>query len=52
MVAPVEQRKGQRGGFGGVEVGGQAGEGDGVQPLGDGGVVGDDQAPAGPPRDL
>jgi hypothetical protein len=41
---PVEQGHGEGGGFRRVEVRGHAGEGDGVEPLRELGVVGDDQA--------
>lgn len=47
VVAPVEEGVGEGGGFGGVEVGGEAGEGDGVEALCDLGIVGDDQATGG-----
>ena len=47
MVAPVKQREGKGRGFGRVEVGGKAGEGDGVKAFGNRGVVGDDQATGG-----
>ncbi len=43
-VAPVEHGHGQRRGLGSIEIRGHPGEGNPVEPLGDIGAVGDDQA--------
>src|SRR3546814_4323270 len=47
MLAPIEEREGEGGRLGGIEVGCEARISDGIEPLGQLGVVGDDEPASG-----